>query len=195
MRRMNWKRMGKIENIPAWQLTNVRNKEEVIEEGLQGCPGQTADAVSAHTQDKMEDGCTDVTENSKVRMSRYLDTSTETQMAQIMVQYGKPSCSSWTESVRSSWAGQLWERQFVKVLSKYGLEKVPIWECFRYPRKRTILICVCGRYQTGWRETEHESNMEDTNERRWFGRTNIRPRTCLFGLHSKRMSDQQGYCG
>ena len=57
-------------------------------------------------------------------------------MAQIMVQYGKPSCSSWTESVRSSWAGQLWERQFVKVLSKYGLEKVPIWECFSLSEKK-----------------------------------------------------------
>ena len=44
---------------------------------------------------------TNVIENSKVRMSRYLDTSTETQMAKIMVQYGRSGCSSWTESVRS----------------------------------------------------------------------------------------------
>ena len=35
-------------------------------------------------------------------MPRHLDTSTETQMAKIMVQYGRPSCSSWKESVRSS---------------------------------------------------------------------------------------------
>ena len=35
------------------------------------------------------------------RMSRYLDTSTEAQMAQIMVQYGRPSRSSRKESVRS----------------------------------------------------------------------------------------------
>ena len=46
--------------------------------------------------------CTDVIENSKVRMSRYSDTSTRTQMANIIVQYGRPSCSSWAESVRSS---------------------------------------------------------------------------------------------
>ena len=38
--------------------------------------------------------CTDVTENSKVRMSRYWDTSTKTQMAEIMVQYGRSSRSS-----------------------------------------------------------------------------------------------------
>ena len=38
--------------------------------------------------------CTDVIENSKVRMSRDVDTSTTTQVAQIMVQCGRPSCSS-----------------------------------------------------------------------------------------------------
>ena len=38
--------------------------------------------------------CINVIENSKVRMSRHLDTSTEAQMAKIMVQYGRPSCSS-----------------------------------------------------------------------------------------------------
>ena len=35
-------------------------------------------------------------------MPRYLDTSTETQMAKIMGQYGRPSRSSRKESVRSS---------------------------------------------------------------------------------------------
>ena len=34
-------------------------------------------------------------------MSRYLDTSTEAQMAQIMVQYGRSSRSSRKESARS----------------------------------------------------------------------------------------------
>ena len=37
--------------------------------------------------------CTDVIDNSEVRMPRYLDTSTETQVAEIMVKYGRPSCS------------------------------------------------------------------------------------------------------
>ena len=38
--------------------------------------------------------CTDVFENSKVRMPRHLDTSTKAQVAQIMVQYGRLSRSS-----------------------------------------------------------------------------------------------------
>ena len=65
----------------------------------------------------------------------------------------------------------------------------------RWPRTRTVLIGVCGRYKTGWKEAEHQSNMENTTERRWFGRTNIIPWPWLFGLHSKRMSNKQRYCG
>ena len=64
-------------------------------------------------------------------------------------------------------AGLLWERQFEKVLLEHGWEKVPHWECFFVDREtRTILIGVCGRYKTGWKEAEHQSNMENTNDRR-----------------------------
>ena len=60
---------------------------------LPGCAGQAADAVSAYTQVKMEDAPKFV-ENSIIGMSRNLDSSTTTQMAKIMVQYGRPSRSS-----------------------------------------------------------------------------------------------------
>ena len=60
---------------------------------LPGCDGQAADAVSAYTQVKMEDA-PQIIENSKIGVSRHLDSSTTTQMAKIMVQYGRPSCSS-----------------------------------------------------------------------------------------------------
>ena len=60
---------------------------------LPGCDGQAADAVSLETQIKMEDA-PKIIENSKIGMSRLLDSSTEAQMAQIMVQYGRPSRSS-----------------------------------------------------------------------------------------------------
>ena len=40
-------------------------------------------------------------ETSKVRMCRYLDTSTTTQVAPILVQHWRPSRSSWTKSVWS----------------------------------------------------------------------------------------------
>ena len=47
---------------------------------LPGCDGQAADAVSAYTQVKMEDA-QKVVENSKIGMSRHLDSSTTTQLA------------------------------------------------------------------------------------------------------------------
>ena len=52
-----------------------------------------ADAVSAYTQVKMEDAHK-LFKNSKIGVSRHLDSSTTTQMAKIMVQYGRPSRSS-----------------------------------------------------------------------------------------------------
>ena len=57
---------------------------------LPGCAGQAADAVSAYTQVKMEDA----SKQFPVRMSLHSDSSTTTQMAKIMVQYGRPSRSS-----------------------------------------------------------------------------------------------------
>ena len=47
---------------------------------LPGCDGQAADAVSAHTQVKMEDAPTSL-KITKNRMSGFFDTSTTTQMA------------------------------------------------------------------------------------------------------------------
>ena len=60
---------------------------------LPGCARQAADAVSAYTQVKKEDAHK-IIENSQIGVSRHLDSSTTTQMAKIMVQYGRPSRSS-----------------------------------------------------------------------------------------------------
>ena len=46
--------------------------------------------------------CSQIIENSRIGMSRHSDSSTTTQMAWIIFQYGRPSRSSWAESVRSS---------------------------------------------------------------------------------------------
>ena len=59
---------------------------------LPGCAGQAADAVSAYTHKNTR--CFKIIENSKIVMLRHLDSSTTTQMAKVMVQYGRPSSSS-----------------------------------------------------------------------------------------------------
>ena len=151
------KELDTLEKIPAWNLTKVRSKKEVIDEArtsgakvqfaslmnichlkdaeletklpkykgrvvlrgdiveddsgsyavfteqgssasqmtvakimdiisrLSGCAGQTADAVSAYTQEKGR--CSTIIENSKIGVSRHLDTSTTTQVTKLMVQY------------------------------------------------------------------------------------------------------------
>ena len=60
---------------------------------LPGRGGQAADAESAYIQVKNRT-CSKIFENSQIGMCRYLVSSTTTQMAKIMVQYGRPSCST-----------------------------------------------------------------------------------------------------
>ena len=55
------------------------------------------------------------------------------------------------------------------------------------PWKRIILICVCGWQRVGWKETKSWSDVESTQWRSRFGRTNIFLCSCKIGLHSKTL--------
>ena len=83
----------------ASQMTGAKVMD--ILSRLSGCVGQAADAVSAPV--KMEDAPS-LFKISKVRMSRFLGTSTKSQVTKIMVQYGRSGRSSWAKSVRSSFS-------------------------------------------------------------------------------------------
>ena len=83
----------------------------------------------------------------------------------------------------------IWE-----ILLKYGWEKVPIVNAYSYTMK-IILICFCGWNEIGWKEAKHWSDVETTQQRSWFGRTNVFPWSCILGLHSKTMWNKQRYCG
>ena len=39
-------------------------------------------------------------------------------------------------------AGLLWERQFEKILSKHGWEKIPNWECLFVHREKGLFLSV-----------------------------------------------------
>ena len=62
----------------ASQMTAAKVMDSISR--LPGCAGQAADAVSAYTQVK-NGRCSKIIENSRVRILRYLDSSTTTQMA------------------------------------------------------------------------------------------------------------------
>ena len=118
--------------------------------------------------------CSKIIENSQIGMSRHLDSSTTTQMAQIMVQYGRPSRSSWAKSVGSSFGRTvmgkaIWENPFEIRLG----EGFQLGMSLCTSSKRMILVCVCGWHQIGWKETNHWSDVESTQQRSCSGRTNI----------------------
>ena len=109
-----------------------------------------------------------------------------------MVQYGRPIRSSWPQSVWSSFGRTImgkamWENPIETWLgenSKLGMSLCT-------SSKRIILICVCGWLKIGWKETKSWSDVETTQQRSWFGRTNIFPRSCIYGLHSTTMWNKQ----
>ena len=104
-----------------------------------GCDGQAADAVSAYTQVKMEDAY----KLSKIPKSECPD---------IWIRLPKhkwpKSWSSMEDPVvpleRNLYghllAGLLWERQFEKILLKYGWEKVSNWECLFVHREKGLFL-------------------------------------------------------
>ena len=135
--------------------------------------------------------CSQIIEISKIGVSRHLDSSTTTQMAKIMVHYGRRSRSSYKEFVRSSFGRTnvgkaIWENPIETWLgehSKLGMSLCSSW-------KRIILISVCGWHKIGWKETKSWSDVETTQQRSRLGRTNIFLGSCILGLRNK-----QRYCG
>ena len=80
-----------VQGSSASQMTAAKIMDIISR--LLGSDGQAADAVSAYTQVK-NGRCSQIIENSQIGVSRHVDSSATTQMAKIMVQYGRPSCSS-----------------------------------------------------------------------------------------------------
>ena len=75
-------------------------------------------------------------------------------------------------------------RQFEKILLKHGWEKVSkLGILFRTPWKRSVYVDdtkLVGKKPQRW------PNVEDTDERSWFGRTDIIPCPCLLGCTQRK---------
>ena len=108
---------------------------------LPGCAGQAADAASAYTQVKMEDG---------PKLSKILNSECPDIWIRLPRHKWPKSWSSMEDAVvlfeRNLYghllAGLLWERQIEKVLLKYGWERVSSWECFFVHREKGLFLSV-----------------------------------------------------
>ena len=81
-------------------------------------------------------GCCQIAPNSKVRMSRHIDTSSTTSMAQIMGWHWRSSC---TVTHLQASCGQDSSRNF---LLELGWEEVPNWECLFVHREQGLFLSV-----------------------------------------------------
>ena len=110
---------------------------------LPDCDGPAADAISAYTQVKMEDAPKLLEIPKSEWMSRRMDTLSKTQMAEIMVQYGRrPSRSSRAKSVRSSFGRTIMGTTIWRITDGTWMEKVPHWECLFVHRKQKLFFSV-----------------------------------------------------
>ena len=111
----------------ASQMTAAKVMD--VKAGLRGCARQAAHAVSACSQVKIEDVPSLFLKNSKVRMSSYLETSTETQMA------GPAWKTQWFLLCEICMV-IFWQDYY----GKHGWGKVPTWRMLiSNPRKRRCL--------------------------------------------------------
>ena len=67
-------------------------------------------------------------------------------------------------------AGLLWERQCEKILLEKSKLGMTLWSW-----KRIILVCVCGWHKIGWMEKKNSFDVESSQQRSRFGRTNNFP--------------------
>ena len=140
--------------------------------------------------------CSHIIEKSKIGVSSHLDSSTTTQMAQIMVQYGRPSHSSWAKSVWSSFGRTVMGKAIRESSIEIRLgESFQLGMLIRIPWRRIFLINVCGWHHMCWKETKYLSDVESIIQKSWFGRTNIFPWSCISGMHSTSMRSKPKYCG
>ena len=120
---------------------------------LPGCGGQAADAVSAYTQVKMEDAPTllkipksECPEISICLPKLKWPKSWSSVEDPVVLLERNLYCHLWQDCYGKGNSRKL---NWNMVVKKFQIG------FFRKPRKRAILVCVCGRFQTGWKETKH----------------------------------------
>ena len=127
---------SKVRLRHRWRL-----RSGMSQQGLQGCAGQAADAVSAYTQVNMEEAssllkipqseCPDI----RMRLPKYRWPKSWSSMEDPVVPLGR-------DLYRHPLAGLLCERQVEKGLLEHGWETFPKWECLFVNREKGY-SCLC----------------------------------------------------
>ena len=136
--------------------------------------------------------------NSEVRMSRYLDTSSTTPVAKIMVQHGRPSRSSWTKSVWWSFGRTTTGKAIRESPSGQRLgESSELGMFICQPSKRTILLSVyvddiklAGKTEDispTWKILVKDVDLGEP--------TSFLDHMYLGCAQREKMPNKQGYCG
>ena len=112
---------------------------------LPGCDGQSADAVSAYTQVKMKDAHKLLKfQNRSVQTFGFVyhDTNPRHKWPKSWSSMEDPVVPLERNLYGHPLAGLLWERQFEKILSKHGWDKIPNWECLFVHREKGLFLSV-----------------------------------------------------
>ena len=134
------------------------------------CAGRVVDAVSVYIQVKMDDA-PKLLKIPKVRMSRFMDSSSTTQVAEIMVKHWNPVVLLERNLCGHRFAGLLWERQFevlgTWMVKKYHIGKVCLFianvDSCRYmwmtskwlDEDRIWVLCWRNRWNSSTLENPH----------------------------------------
>ena len=153
-------------------LANDSAKAMDVIARLPGCAGQAADAVSAHTQVKMEDA---------PRLLKISKSECAQKCGYVFHDPSGPNHGhTWkTQSFLLNeilyahpFAGLSWEGRFEEVLLGLGWDKVPNWKClFGQRRQRFVLVGVRRWFWNGWKTAEHGSIVEEIDGTCWSWRT------------------------
>ena len=155
-------KIGSSSEATLWRMLQDRvlyllSRDQDIFSWLPGWSGQAPDAVSAYTQVKMEDAptllkipkseCPDIW----IRVPKHKWPTSWSSMEDPVVPFER-NLYGYHPSGRTIVGEAIWESSFINTVGKkFQNLGMP----FRYRRKRIILVCVCGRYKTGWQETQH----------------------------------------
>ena len=157
---------------------------------LPGCNGQAADAVSAYTHVN-HGGCFQISQNSKVRMSRHMETSSTTNGKNL----GRPLKIQWfflneictVTHLLGSCGKEVLLEFWMGVNTELGMSVCS-------SKTMIILIGLCGWYWNDSKKAEYGSCVEQMDETRWSGRTNIVSWPWKFGMYSTWMQVERRYC-